>query len=286
MKKLTFFTLLFSLFWVGNHAFAQFGEPEVQEREVPRNLYDEGYRAGFGFNFSLNDFGVGAGGQFRFGLNSYTEALITLKMTGLKDPTEQTFIDYTFGFKTVPEKYQRVMAVPLYIGLKKRFFADEISDNFRVYSSLSAGPAFAVSYAYFNDVTGNGFRENDTGIYGRSERVNDVFSGWSDSETHWGFGGEFVIGVDFGEKFANLSSVQFGYTMNYFSDGIQVLEPCQPDLSRINQQPVNPCGFSDINAVPVLLGDGSVGQAPLEKANDPRKYFGTAQITFIFGWMW
>ncbi|MEQ8525064.1 hypothetical protein [Gracilimonas sp.] len=286
MKKLIFFTFLFSLFGVGNHAFAQFGEPDVQKKEVPRNLYDEGYRTGFGFNISLNDFGVGVGGQFRFGLNSYTEALVTLKMMGLKDPTEQTFIDYTFGFKTVPEKYRRVLAVPLYIGLKKRFFAEEISDNFRVYSSLSAGPTYALSYAYFNDTTENGFRENDSGIYGRSERLNDIFSGWGDSKSHWGFGGEFVLGIDFGEKFSNLSSVQFGYTMNYFSDGIQVLEPCQPDLNRINQQPLNPCGISESNTVPVFLSDGSVGQAPLEKANDPRKYFGTAQITLIFGWMW
>ena len=283
MKKLILFTLFFSLAGLGNSVFAQFGEPEVEKKEVPRNLFDEGYKTGFGFNISLNDFGVGAGGQFRFGLNSYTEALITLKMMGLKDPTEQTFIDYTFGFKTVPEKYRRVFAVPLYVGLKKRFFAHQISDNFRVYSSLSAGPAFALSYAYFTDVNDNGFRENDVSIYGFSERVNDIFAGWNQSETHWGFGGEFVIGIDFGENFSNLSSVQFGYTMNYFSEGIQVLEPCAPDLSRIGEAPINPCSASSSDFVQV--GQNQVN-APIEEANGPRKYFGTAQISFIFGWMW
>ncbi|MDR9415392.1 MAG: hypothetical protein RI564_03845 [Gracilimonas sp.] len=282
MKKLLFFTLII-LFSAGNlSVFAQFGEPDVLEKDKPRNLFDEGYRTGFGFNISLNDFGVGAGGQFRFGLNSYTEAIVTLKVAGLKDPTEQTFTDYYFGFRTVPEKYQRVLSVPLYVGLKKRFFAEDISDNFRVFSSLSAGPTYAFSIPYFNDVTNNGFRENNINIYGGTEQINDIFRGWKDGESHWGFGGEFVIGIDFGEKFDNLSSVQFGYTMNYFKDGIQVLEPCAPDLSRLNQDPINPCGFGSNNQVQLISGD----VAPLEKSNGTRKYFGTAQLTFIFGWMW
>lgn len=282
MKKLIFLTLIFSVLATTHQAFAQFGEPEVEKRENPRNLFDEGYKAGFGFNFTLNDFGFGAGGQFRLGLNSYTEALITLKLAALKDPTEQTFIDYTFGFKTIPEKYRRVISAPMYVGLKKRFFAQEISDNFRVYSSLSGGPVYAISYAYFNDVTQNGFRENDAAIYGFSERVNDIFGGWEESDSHWGFGGELVVGVDLGDNFSNLSSIQFGYTMNYFKDGIQVLEPCQPDLSRINQPAVNPCQVGPTSVAVGPNGD----RAPLEEANDPRKFFGSAQISFIFGWMW
>lgn len=282
MKKLSLLTILLSLFWVGNNAFAQFGEPEVQKKEAPRNLFDEGYKTGFGFNFALNDFGVGVGGQFRFGLNPYTEAILSLRLAALKDPTEQTFIDYTFGFKTVPEKYNRVLAIPLYVGLKKRFFADEIADNFRVFSSLSGGPVYAISYSYFNDISENGFRENDVNLYGYTERINDVFGGWENSESHFGVGGEFVVGIDFGEKFKNLSSVQFGYTVNYFAEGIQVLEPCQPDLTRINQSPTTPCGLGGPDFVRV----GPDATAPLEKANDPRKFFGSAQISFVFGWMW
>ncbi len=284
------FTLLFSLFLGVGQAFAQFGEPEVQEKEVPRNLFDEGYKAGFGFNISLNDFGLGAGGQFRFGLDSYTEALVTLKIAGLRDPTEQTFIDYNFGFKTVPEKYLRIFSVPLYVGIKKRFFAENISDDFRVFSSLSAGPTYAVSIPYFKDSNENGFREDDARIYAeyfRPEPISDVFTGWDKSQSYWGFGGEFVIGVDFGDKFRNLSSVQFGYTMNYFKDGIQVLEPCQPNLNRINQGPTpgSSCEFSP-GTVPVYLNNGTIGNAPLEESHDPRKYFGSAQISFVFGWMW
>lgn len=281
MKNLILFIVAFLICLQPAQVFAQFGEPEVQVKETPRNLYDEGYKFGFGFNISLNDFGVGAGGQLRFGLMPYTEALATLKIMALKDPKEQTFTDF-LGYRTIPEKYQRVLAIPFYVGLKQRFFADAISDNFRAYSSLSVGPTFAFSYNYFEDYNLNGFRENDRRIYPVVEPVNDVLTGWSTSKTHWGFGGELVLGVDFGDNFANISSIQFGYTMNYFADGIQVLEPCRPDLSRINQQPLDPCGLG-ITEVPV--GPGS-DFAPHEKANDPRKYFGSAQISFVFGWMW
>jgi hypothetical protein len=173
----------------------------------------------------------------------------------------------------------------LYFGLKRRFFPEQIADNFRVYAALSAGPVYALSYPYFNDTSQNGFRENSRNVYGVSERINDIFSGFKQSESHWGLGGEFVLGIDFGDKFKNLSSVQFGYTIHYFGDGIQMMEPCQPDLQRLNQAPVTPCG-NGVSSVPVYLRDGTVAQAPLEKANDRRKYFGSAQISFVFGWMW
>lgn len=268
MKNLIFFTLLFSLIFSMNEVFAQFGEPDVQKKEQPRNLFDEGYKTGFGFNFTLNDFGFGGGGQLRVGLNPYTEALLTLKAHALKDPTEQTFIDF-LGYRTIPEKYQRVLSVPLHIGLKKRFFARQISDNFRLFSSLSGGPVFAWSYAYFNDANDNRFRENDAFLYNNYvEPVNDVFSGWNKSETHWGYGGEITLGIDFGDNFSNLSSVQFGYTMSYFSKGIQVLEPRQADLSSGGPR------YDEF------------GNLITEPAHGPRKYFGSAQISFVFGWMW
>ena len=268
MKKLSFAAFIILTLFISPQTYAQFGEPEVDSTINPRSLFEEGYKTGFGFNFVLNDFGFGAGGQFRFGLSNYTEALVTLKITGLKDPTEQTFIDY-FGGRTIPEKYRRVVSVPLYIGLKKRIFATQISDNFRLYSSLSAGPVFAWSYAYFRDFNDNGFRENDERIYGFVEPVNDIFKGWDESDTHWGLGGELLLGIDFGDNFANLSSVQFGYTMNYFNEGIQILQPNEADLSSLQ---FNEEGF--------LIGYEVI------HANDPRKYFGSAQISFVFGWMW
>lgn len=259
MKKLISLSVILLSLCFSNNAFAQFGEPELKEDEPSRSLFDEGYKFGFGFDLALNDFGFGAGGQLRIGLAPNTEAIVNVKIAGLKDPSEQTFVDY-FGGRIIPEKYKRVLVSPMYIGIKQRFFAEEISDNFRVFSSLSAGPVFAFSYPYFNDSNENGFRENDVQVYQFVEPVNDPFTGLSDSDTHWGLGGEFMIGIDFGENFANLSTVQFGYTMNYFSSGIQIMEPTKAEFTQ-----------NGYNVVP---------------SHDPRQYFGSAQLNFIFGWMW
>lgn len=268
MKNSLIFVLLASLLLISPQVYAQFGEPPVKEKDKPRNLFDEGYKSGFGFTFNLSDFGFGAGGQFRKGLSSYTELTATFKIASLRDPSEQTFVDYNFGFRTIPNKYKRVISFPLYIGLKKRIFAEDISDNFRVFTTMAAGPVYALSYAYFKDSNNNGFRENNFIVFGFEERINDIFTGFDDSASHWGFGGEAAIGIDFGENFANLSSLQFGYTMNYFSEGIQILEPRQPTFN--GQQPAY-----DENGNVITVPD-----------NDPRKYFGSAQITFVFGWMW
>ncbi|MEO9885734.1 MAG: hypothetical protein ABJR05_01835 [Balneola sp.] len=268
MKKLFLLSLVVILSISSTNIFAQFGEPEVRKKEVPKNLYDEGYKSGLGFIFGANDFGFGVGTQYRRVLTRYTEAQISVKITGLKDPREQTFIDYFFGTKTIPDKYQRVMAFPLSIGLKRRFLAKEITDNFRLFGSIGGGPVLAFSYPYFNDRNNNGFRENDARIYDSFERTNDVFTGWSDGDWHLGFNGSAELGIDFGSNFANLQSFQFGYNFFYFDNGLQILEPATPQVNN----------------------DGSPryqdGELQTTQNFGPKKFYGSAQISFIFGWMW
>lgn len=247
-------------------AFAQFNEPELEEAVLPRNLYDEGYRTGIGLNAFINDFGFGIGADFRKGISPYTEMTFTVRIAGLRDPSEQTFIGF-FGQQTIPNKYNRAIVFPALIGVKKRLFPEELSDNFRVYASVAAGPALVFTYPYFDDRNDNGFRENFVGSF---EQINDVFTGWSDGSTEFGWNGELALGVDFGENFAKLNSFKFGFLFYYFSNGLQILEPNRPNLAQ----------------------DGSLQQDPitggvlLEPNTGPRKYFGSPQISFTFGGMW
>lgn len=267
MKKLFLLGLSGFLFLSTTNVLAQFGEPEVRKKEVPKNLYDEGYKSGFGFVFGANDFGFGVGGQFRRVLNRYSEAHLTFRINGIKDAREQTYIDYFFGTKTIPDKYKRVVSFPVTIGLKRRFFADQISDNFRVYGSLSSGPVFAFSYPYFNDQNNNGFRETDSRFI-TFERTNDALTGWKSGDWHLGLTGSAEIGIDFSGDFANLQSFQFGYNFYYFENGLQILEPAKPLL--------------DQNGNPRYQG----AQLQTTKAYDSVKFYGSAQMSFIFGWMW
>lgn len=246
------------------YAQLQFGEPTVKEVKKPKNLYDEGYKRGFGFAFGLTDFGFGIGMQYRIGLSSYTEGLINFKIAGLRDPNELTYIDFYFGNRTVASKYRRVITFPTTLGIKRRLFASQISDNFRVHTSINIGPSFALTIPYFRDYNDNGYREDDYFEYNANEiePINDIFQGWDEAESKFGWNGEFMLGIDFGDKFKRLQTLQFGYTWYYFNQGLQILEPKAPNFDNYG----NITGFSD--------------------ANDKVYFIGSAQITFIVGWMY
>ncbi len=246
--------------------FAQDNEPFIESAIQPRNLYDEGFRTGIGFNAFINDFGFGIGGTYRKGVSPYTELEFKLRIAGLRDPSEQTFIGF-FGQQTIPNKFQRAIVFPALIGVKRRLFAEQVSDNFRVYTSAAVGPALAFTYPYFNDANNNGFRENFVGNF---ERINDFFTGWNDGSAELGWNGELTIGIDFGDNFGKISSFQFGYVFYYFQDGIQMLTPTRPNLDSNGN----------------LQGDPNTGGLLLEPNEGPRTFFGSPQVSFTFGGMW
>ena len=80
-----------------------------------------------------------------------------------------------------------------------------------------------------------------------------------------------MMGIDFGDNFAKLQSFNFGFNVNYFADGIQVLQPAK-------------MAFDENGIYQDLNEDGYYND--FVPSNKPRKYFGTAQFTFIFGKMW
>jgi hypothetical protein len=262
---------LCSLFMFTELVQAQIQEPEVLQ--IPRGFstIQDNYGAGFGFNVVMNNFGFGAGGEFRQVIARETELTASLRMTGLRDPSEQTFTDIFFGQQIVPNKYQRAFAFPMLLGLRQRLFSDIIQEDYRFFMSAAIGPAAAFSYPYFDDRNENGFREQFQNYF---EPVNDIFSGMGDGEWHWGGAGEFKIGLDIGSNFARLNSIEFGYYFYYFPDGIQIMMPNQPQL-RENVGP----GES-----PFMFDED--GELLLEPFYDAQRFFGSPQITFTFGWLW
>lgn len=249
-------------------AAAQLEEPEVLSVDEPRTLYGEGLRNGLGANLVVNNFGVGLLGHYSRIVGPYTELSISAGITGLRDVSEQSFQDFFTGQRIIPNKYQRALGFPIMIGLKHRMFARRIDDNFRFFVSTAAGPAMAFTYPYFEDQQqpgepGYGFR-NVVVLEGvaRVEPINDFFTGWSEGETHWGLSAEFKFGVDFGENFKSLNRVEFGYFFYYFDPGLQIMEPYKG----------------------VVDEDGFV--VDKKPFYDDQKFFGTPQISLIFGGIW
>ncbi|MDZ7772331.1 MAG: hypothetical protein U5K31_06290 [Balneolaceae bacterium] len=244
-------------------AHAQLQEPEVLDIEEPRTLWGEGLRNGLGANLVVNNFGLGLQGHYSRILSPYTELTLSVGITGIRDVSEQSFQDFFTGQRVIPNKYNRALGFPFLVGIKHRMFARQIDDNFRLFISTAAGPALGFTYPYFNDVDNSGFR-NVVEVNGvpRVEKINDFFSGWSDGASQWGLSAEFKVGVDFGENFRHLTRVEFGYFFYYFQQGLQILEPYQG----------------------ITNSEGTL--VDREPFHDAQKFFGTPQISLIFGSMW
>ena len=263
----------FIIFGVSGQVFAQksIEEPELIEEERVSTPLNAEYNSGLTFDVVINNFGFGIGGQYRRVLAPQMEGVINLKITGLRDASEQTFTDVFFGQQIVPNKFQRAFAFPVMVGLRKRLFADRVQDQYRFFVSASAGGVAAFSYPYFNDRNDNGFREQFNNNF---EQVNDIFTGWGDGDWHFGAAGEFKIGLDVGRNFSNVTSIEFGYYINYFPDGIQMMMPTQPDLIENVPPGESPFQFDEN------------GNLLVEPYFDAQKFFGTPQITFTFGRLW
>lgn len=248
--------------------YAQVVEPELKRTTRVAVPLNENYQNAYGFNFLMNNFGFGTGFEFRRVVAPQTELFGTIRITGLRDASEQTFTDFFFGQQIVPNKYQRALAFPLMVGVRQRLFARTVQDDFRFFLSFSGGPVTAFSYPYFQDINNNGFRETFVDFF---EPVNDMFSGLGDGIWHWGAAGELKVSLDIGSNFASLSSVEFGYFFYYFPDPIQIMMPFQPALNP-DRRP-GESGFMFEN-----------GELVLEPFFEPQGFFGTPQITFSFGW--
>lgn len=246
-------------------SYAQLEEPEVRSEVDPMTPFDEDMRNRWGVDVMVNNFGFGVAGEYGRVIGPYTELFFATGITGLREASEQNFQDFYTGQQITPNKYNRALAFPFKIGLKKRLFAEEISDNMRLFISASGGPAMAFVFPYLNDRDGNGYRSTEVvneQFLVPTEGYNDFFSGWGEGSLEWGGTGEVKLGVDIGRNFDSQTTVEFGYFFYYFDQGIQILQPNRP----------------------IYNSDGSVNR--VEPFHDASKFFGTPQISIIFGGMW
>jgi hypothetical protein len=253
--------ILFVLITSGlNQSDAQIRESIEPPRLPPakaKTAYQEGLRTGWMGNIVLTDNGFALGTELRRITGPFTELTVSIEAGGLRDPREQIFNSFYFG-QITPNKYKRVASMPLNVGFRQRLFADAFDDNFRLHVTMQAGPTLAFSYPYFEDRDGNGIRDTD-------EFYNDVFKGWKQGEFQLGGAGRAAVTIDFGDRFKRVSSFQFGYQLQYFPQGIQIMQP---------------------NAYQVVLGDTGFPELAVIKGASKESFFGSPVISLSFGRFW
>ncbi len=239
-------------------------EPELADAVAPLSYLDFDIRNGAGFRIQLNNFGFAIGGEYHRVLSRNTKGLIELQITNVRDENEQTFQNF-WGYTVIPNKYNRIMAFPVNLGVQRRLFANQLSDNFRLFMHLSGGPSPAYVYPYFDDSRGYGFRLQGQQNY-------DQFQGWGEGEFILGASGQISIGANTGGDFGNLQSVRIGYHFQYFPDGVQVMEPNRPNFEYFDPNP--------------WLDPADQHPDAILPAASKQFFFGTPHITFVFGSMW
>lgn len=231
-------------------------EPKVNEVKQSGNPYLAGARKGAGFELILNDFGFSIGGQYRHLLSANQELTLNLSIGALRDVSEQTFT--TYFSEIIPNKYNRIINIPVFIGFKQRLLENYIQDNLRLTVQTSIGPSTAFVYPYFLDYDGNGIRDN-------LEPVVDALSEWGSGSFKFGTGGELMIGMDFGQGKGGFTSFRFGIVMHYFNSGIQIMEPKRVEVQYIN--------------------NGQIYGNIVDNAK-PQKFFISPQFNLVLGTFW
>jgi hypothetical protein len=149
---------------------------------------------------STNGFGLGA-----FYRHEYAEDLagyVDFSVSEAKDDNEVEYIDpYTFQ-SYVPNKVNRFLLLPIFVGIQKRMFADDIVDNFRPYINGAVGPTMIYVFPY----------------------DQDYFSALGHGSARYTAGGYVGFGAFIGSERSTLFGMDFRYYYVPYPGGIESLE--------------------------------------------------------------
>lgn len=204
---------------------------QEQAGEAAReNVRATPYGTGAGGEILLTNNGFGLGGYFRRELSAATSFLVEASLGAGKDDRELKF--YQFGSSIVPNKRNYFLIAPIHLGIQHRLFSEHIEDNFRPYLHVSGGPSFGWEYPYFDDENGNDIFDIDI------DRRYDIFSAFPRGRMRFGLGGMVALGAFFGTSRKVTQGIRFGYALNYFFEGIQLLEPEVKEAQSLFHSPV------------------------------------------------
>lgn len=186
---------------------------------IQKKVY-EPYRNAYGIDLLISNNGFGAGLFYRHEFDDVLSDFVTLAISDVKDEGEFEFYDPYTGQTFVPGKKNRMLLIPLVLGVQYRLFKDDIVDNFRPYITAGVGPSmvFVAPYANTRQVQGP-----DGSILTFSEQV-EFFSSLKYGQAKYTLGGYVGAGVYFGLDKGTLSGVSVRYYIVPFKNGIESLQ--------------------------------------------------------------
>jgi hypothetical protein len=170
----------------------------------------------WGFDLLMSNNGFGAGFFLRHEYADDLAGFLDFAISDVKDEGEVERINIFTGQSYVPNKINRLIYMPLVVGVQYRLFKDDIVDNFRPYLTAGAGPTliFVAPYSSLqaDPVTGQQY-------YGPVE----FFSSLKYGQLRYTVGGYVGAGAYFGMDKGSLSGVNVRYYLSPYPAGIQVM---------------------------------------------------------------
>jgi hypothetical protein len=175
-----------------------FASPRVETKLI---VDSTAYKNAWGIDLFISDNGFGGGAFYRREFSDALFGFISLGISEGKGDSEFEYYDY-YGNTYVRGKVNRVMMVPLLVGVQYRLFKDDIVDNFRPYVNGGVGPVMLYQAPF----------------------DREFFNSLGYGKAHYTIGGYLGFGANFGWDKSNLFGVNFRYYFSPFPPGIEVMQ--------------------------------------------------------------
>ena len=149
---------------------------------------------------STNGFGLGM--FYRHEYSDELSGFIDFSISEAKDDDEKEFVNIYTGQTFVPGKVNRFLLFPMFVGLQKRMFKEDILDNFRPYITGALGPTMIYVFPY----------------------DEEYFSALGRGRPRYTLGGYVGIGAHFGSERSSLIGLNLRYYYIPYPGGIESLQ--------------------------------------------------------------
>jgi hypothetical protein len=170
----------------------------------------------WGFDLLMSNNGFGAGLFLRHEYTDELAGFLDFAISDVKDEGEVELFNYYTGQSYVPNKINRLIYVPLVVGVQYRLFKDDIVDNFRPYLTAGAGPTLIFVAPYSS-------LQTDPTTGQQYYAPIEFFSSLKYGQLRYTVGGYLGAGAYFGMDKGSLSGVNVRYYLSPYPPGIQVM---------------------------------------------------------------
>lgn len=155
----------------------------------------------FGVDLLFGEGGFGLGAFYRTQLNNSLTAFADFSISEAKDDKEFEFVDF-YGRTIVLGKKNRILLMPLNVGVQQRLFSGALGDNLRPYLNAGVGPSYVVTTPY----------------------EHEFFKSLKYAQGQFTIGGYFGFGANFGLDKKNLVGINLRYyIIHFFNAGVESL---------------------------------------------------------------